>query len=204
MPLRAQRSSPPRWTSITWRDSEMPRYVALFRGINVGKAKRIAMADLRALLEELGFADVRTLLNSGNAVFSAPATAGGKLAQRIRTAVAKKLGVDALVIVKSARDVAAIVADNVLGRIATDDSRLLVALTNDARSIAALKKYLHKDWGEERMHVGRHAAYLWCANGILESRVAEALLSGLAGLGTTRNWATLNKIHVLMNEGDER
>jgi uncharacterized protein (DUF1697 family) len=40
----------------------MPRYVALFRGINVGKAKRIAMADLRALLQKLGFTDVRTLL----------------------------------------------------------------------------------------------------------------------------------------------
>ena len=40
----------------------MPRYVALFRGINVGKAKRIAMADLRALLEKLGFTEVRTLL----------------------------------------------------------------------------------------------------------------------------------------------
>ena len=48
----------------------MPRYVALFRGINVGKAKRIAMADLRALLEKLGYTDVKTLLNSGNAVFT--------------------------------------------------------------------------------------------------------------------------------------
>ena len=48
----------------------MPRYVALFRGINVGKAKRIAMADLRTLLDKLGYTDVRTLLNSGNAVFT--------------------------------------------------------------------------------------------------------------------------------------
>ena len=53
----------------------MPRYVALFRGINVGKAKRIAMADLRALLEKLGYTDVRTLLNSGNAVFTGRAGA---------------------------------------------------------------------------------------------------------------------------------
>jgi len=44
--------------------------VALLRGINVGKAKRIAMADLRALIEGLGYTDVRTLLNSGNVVFS--------------------------------------------------------------------------------------------------------------------------------------
>jgi uncharacterized protein (DUF1697 family) len=52
-------------------------HVALLRGINVGKAKRVAMADLRALLEELGYADVRTLLNSGNVVFTAPRAAKG-------------------------------------------------------------------------------------------------------------------------------
>ena len=40
----------------------MPRYVALFRGINVGKAKRVAMADLRALLETLGYTAVKTLV----------------------------------------------------------------------------------------------------------------------------------------------
>ena len=47
----------------------MARCVALFRGINVGRTKRIAMADLRGVLESLGYTRVRTLLNSGNAVF---------------------------------------------------------------------------------------------------------------------------------------
>ena len=178
----------------------MPRYVALFRGINVGKAKRIAMADLRALLEKLGYSQVRTLLNSGNAVFTADATPADKLARRIRAEVAKKLGVDALVIVKSQRDVAGAIADNALAQVATDHSRLLVAMANDAKAIAALKKFAGRSWGEERMHVGRHAAYLWCANGILESKVAEALLTDLKDIGTTRNWATLNKIHALMEE----
>src|SRR6185436_19471408 len=98
----------------------MPRYVALFRGINVGKAKRIAMADLRKLLEKLGYGDVKTLLNSGNAVFSAAAGAANKHARRIRAAVAGQLGVDALVIVKSAQDIAGIIADNKLEKVASD------------------------------------------------------------------------------------
>lgn len=178
----------------------MPRYVALFRGINVGKAKRIAMADLRTLLQKLGYTQVRTLLNSGNAVFTADATPADKLAKRIRAEVAKKLGVDALVIVKSQRDVAGAIADNALAKVATDHSRLLVAMANDAKAIAALKKFAGRNWGEERMHVGKHAAYLWCADGILESKVAEALLTDLKDIGTTRNWATLNKIHLLMQE----
>lgn len=86
----------------------MPRYVALFRGINVGKAKRIAMADLRTLLAKLGYTDVRTLLNSGNAVFTADTTASRELGATIRSAVHEKLGVDAHVIVKSAKEIAAI------------------------------------------------------------------------------------------------
>ncbi len=48
------------------------RQAALLRGVNVGPAKRVAMADLRALVEGLGYTDVRTLLNSGNVVYTAP------------------------------------------------------------------------------------------------------------------------------------
>ena len=51
----------------------MKRHIALLRGINVGTAKRIAMAELRAAMESLGYGNVKTLLNSGNAVFDAPA-----------------------------------------------------------------------------------------------------------------------------------
>jgi uncharacterized protein (DUF1697 family) len=176
----------------------VPRYVALFRGINVGKAKRIAMADLRVLLGKLGFTGVQTLLNSGNAVFTAAAEPAGALADRIRQAVHKKLGVDALVIVKSGKDIAAIIEGNAIGPVATDGSRLLVAMTNDPKPLAALKKLAQSEWGDEKLHIGKHAGYVWCANGILESKAAVALLGGLEDVGTTRNWSTLNKIHALM------
>lgn len=178
----------------------MTRYVALFRGINVGKAKRIAMADLRALLGKLGYTEVKTLLNSGNAVFTADKTDAAKLAQHIRAAVQGKLGVDALVIVKSETDVAGIVAGNKLEKLATDPARLLVAMTNDAKALAGTGNLADAKWGDERVHVGKYAAYLWCANGILESEVAAALLKKLDYNGTTRNWSTLNKIHALMKD----
>jgi uncharacterized protein (DUF1697 family) len=178
----------------------MPRYVALFRGINVGKAKRIAMADLRTLLGKLGYTDVKTLLNSGNAVFTAESTPARELARTIRDAVRDELHVDAHVVVKSAKEIAAIVTGNALARIATDGSRLLIALTDDPRALTAVKALKKRQWGAERIHVGKDAAYLWCANGILESKAAVALLGGLKDVGTTRNWATVQKIHVLMSE----
>ena len=182
----------------------MPRYVALFRGINVGKAKRIAMADLRALLGKVGYTEVQTLLNSGNAVFTGDRASTSSHAGRIHQAVLKKTGIDALVIIKSAKDVSGIIADNRLSGIARDHSRLLVALTNDPKALTSVKALARAEWGDEKIHVGKHAAYLWCANGILESKVAAALLKGLEGAGTTRNWATLNKIHALMGKGDGR
>jgi uncharacterized protein (DUF1697 family) len=176
----------------------MSRFVALFRGINVGKAKRIAMADLRTLLQTLGYTEVRTLLNSGNAVFDAARGSAQQHAKYIQAAVAKTLGVDALVIVKSAKEINAIVAGNTLGDLATDPSRLIVAMTQDAPSLARLKTIADTDWAAEEVHLGEHAAYLWCANGILESKVAGPLLKDLAHTGTTRNWATLEKIQALM------
>ena len=173
------------------------RFVALLRGINVGRAKRIAMADLRALLESLGCTNVKTLLNSGNAVFDARAKAP-ELAARIRATVAKKLGVDALVVVKSGADIAAVVKGNRLASIATDPSRLLVALTVDATGLARLSTLAKTEWKEEVVHVGKDAAYVWCPNGSLESKAGAALLRDLADSGTTRNWATIERINALL------
>ena len=181
-------------------EGKSARFVALFRGINVGKAKRIAMADLRTLLGKLGYRDVRTLLNSGNAVFSGDDGPALKHAERIRAAVKTRLGVDALVIVKSQKDVAGIMGGNKLRDVADDDSRLLVAVTHDARALAAVAKLAKLAWGAERIHVGKHAAYVWCAGGILESKALTTLLKELEGTGTTRNWATLGKIHALMSD----
>ena len=181
----------------------MTRCVALFRGINVGRAKRIAMADLRGVLESLGYTRVRTLLNSGNAVFDvtnaasgAPASALLRHAQAIRAAVHVALKVDAHVVVKSAKDIAAIVAGN---SFATDEpSRLLVAMTQDAKALDALRAIGRAQWSVDEAIVGPYAAYVWCPDGVLESKAGTALLKVLADTGTTRNWATVLKIHELL------
>jgi uncharacterized protein (DUF1697 family) len=153
------------------------------------------------LLEGLGYTNVKTLLNSGNAVFSGRAGTPAKMAARIRTAVADELGVDAQVVVKSDQDIAAIFSGNKLGKIAADPSRLLVAMAGDEKALAGLAALARQDWDEERVHVGTHAAYIWCAKGILESPALTALLRAIGATGTTRNWATLGKIHALMTDG---
>lgn len=76
-------------------------HVALLRGINVGKAKRIAMADLRAVVTALGATDVQTLLNSGNVVFTARRAIASTTLQ---TAIRAGTGVDARTTVLTAAE----------------------------------------------------------------------------------------------------
>lgn len=90
-------------------------FIALLRGINVGTAKRAAMAELRAAVEELGYTEVRTLPNSGNVVFLAAKAALRELAVRIEKALKAKLGVSARVMVISAEELAEVVAGNPQG-----------------------------------------------------------------------------------------
>jgi uncharacterized protein (DUF1697 family) len=167
------------------------RYVALWRGINVGKAKRLAMGELKALLTELGATNVATLLNSGNAVFDVKKKLS---ADNIRAAVAAKLGVDAAVILKTAAEWAAIAVANPIAE-ADDPSRLLVAIPADADALQAAAG-IAADSGE-RFVVTADAAYLWCGNGILQSKAAVLLLKKLGDAGTTRNWATVEKLNAL-------
>ena len=90
------------------------RKIALLRGINVGRAKRVAMADLRDAVEWPGYSDVRTVLNSGNVVFTAPEAQAEKAAARIEAALPDTLGISSKVTGLDAEAFAAVVAENPL------------------------------------------------------------------------------------------
>ena len=176
----------------------MLRYAALLRGVNVGGARRVPMAEWRALLEAMGCKGVRTLLNSGNAAFWHPLRSTKMLEAMIHGSLARSLGVDVPVIVKPRAAIAAVVAGNPFADKATDPSRLLVAFTRDAESLAGLAAIAPFVKARERFHIGEHAAYLWCAGGILESAAARALLGKPGREATTRNWATVLKLEELV------
>ena len=180
-------------------NAHMKRHIALLRGINVGKAKRVPMADLRALMEALGYANVRTLLNSGNAVFDAKGGTPAGHAKKLRAAILEKTGVDCEVVVKTAADLAAAIAEHPLRRHAEDDARMQVMFMQDASALAELKALEAGDWAPEAFAVGRHAAWLWCASGIIESRIAKAVGKVLKERGTARNWATVEKLQAMVD-----
>lgn len=170
------------------------RYVALLRGINVGRAKRVAMADLRAVLEGLGFGEVRTLLNSGNAVFTAPAVIRGDAGDRISKALAERVGVSSRVTVLTAGELSAVIREFPFEGLATDPSRTLVAFLADPADRSRLMPLLEQDWGPDRLAVGTRVAYIWCSEGILAGQALEGLARVLRDGVTTRNYATVRKL----------
>lgn len=179
------------------------RQVALLRGINVGRAKRVAMADLRALLEELGYSDVRTLLNSGNVVFTAPGVKPDDAAARIEEALPKRTGVSSRITVLTAEELAAVVRENPLLDVATDPTRLFAAVLNNKTVRRKLEPLLQKDWAPEVLALGPRVAYIWCPEGLLASQLFEAVGRALGDAVTTRNWATLTKLHALAESQDK-
>ena len=176
------------------------RYIALLRGINVGRAKRVAMADLRALVGEMGYGDVRSVLNSGNLVFSADAVMPDLAAAAIEEQLVLKLGMVARVVVLSRDELATVLAENTLLPVAADHSRLLVFTLADAAAREAVAPLGEREWGREALAVGQRAAYVWCPEGVLASAAATALGKQLGDNTTSRNWTTLCKLYALCSE----
>ena len=156
------------------------------------------MADLRALVEGLGFRDVRTLLNSGNIVFSAPNDERGDVAVRIEKALVARLGVNPRVTVLTGNEVAAAVHGNPFADVADNPSRLLVMVLRTPSDQDRLKPLLRKRWGPEALALGKRVAYLWCANGVGRSKLWVEVDRALEHSGTARNIATMTKLLALV------
>jgi uncharacterized protein (DUF1697 family) len=174
--------------------------IALIRGINVGKANRIAMTDLKALIAGLGHTDVRTLLNSGNAVFRSKRPNVAKISSGIQTAIIKNCGFSASVMVVTAEQLDRIIDENPLLRMAKDPARHLVAFVADAKHLDPLRPLLEQTWTPDALALTQSAAYLWCAAGILESKLNLAFARKAGTTMTTRNWSTVLKLQAAAKE----
>ena len=156
------------------------------------------MADLRDLLQELGYREVQTLLNSGNAVFTGEPETPSRIGGRIQAAMSERLGVSAVVTVLTASAFSTVVAENSLGEVAHDPARLLVAFCGDPGSLKRLEPLMSEDWTPEALARGRVAAYMWCPAGVLASRLPEAVGRALGESTTTRNWRTVTRIQATL------
>lgn len=172
--------------------------MALLRGINVGRNQRIAMSRLRELLAGLGYADVRTHLNSGNAVFRNTASPPEQAAGDIQAAIATHLGLTVPVLVRTADELAAVVAANPLADVALDPSRYLVAFLSAAPDPRQLAGIDPAEYAPEAFHVGNREIYLWFPDGVIAAKLGHTFWEKrLSLIATARNWNTVTKLLAL-------
>jgi len=179
--------------------SQTTRYAALLRGINVGKAKQVDMPRLQKVLTARGHEGVRTHLRSGNVLLRSPLREAD-LAADIAAAIAAEFGLDVPVVVRTAEELAAVVAADPLGELRTDPSRYSVTFLPVAPDDALVAALPPADGGEYRV-LGREL-YLWLPDGMSKSPMGAWTWGRLLGVaGTNRNWNTVTRLAELAGAG---
>jgi uncharacterized protein (DUF1697 family) len=176
------------------------RQIVLLRGINLASRNRVAMPALREALTGAGFDDVRTYLQSGNAVLSSDA-APTDVASVCKQLVASAFGLEIAVIVRTRDELAEVVARNPLAAVASDPKRYQVSFLSSPLDPSVVEELvaLALD-GEELRAVGREI-YAWHPNGVARSKLSARLASSrLPVLATARNWTTTTNLLALADE----
>lgn len=176
-------------------------YVALLRAVNVGGRNRIAMGDLRRLLEGLGYGDVRTHLQSGNAVFTAGSTQPERVGADIEGALERELGLAAKVLVRTRAELERVIAANPLLEMADDHARLLVMFLAGAPDRAVLGELAPADFEPEVFAFGEREIYAWYPHGTGATKRSNAFWERRLGVVSTgRNWRTVTRLLELASE----
>jgi uncharacterized protein (DUF1697 family) len=173
----------------------MTRYVGFLRGINVGKAKRLAMADLREMCEELGLEGVRTQGQSGNLVFDSTVSAR-RLESQIGDAIRKRFGLDVVVVVRTAAQLAAVIERNPFEKLVTVPKYSTVSFLAKKPAARVLADIDPAEYEPERFELHGTDLYVWMPEGQIKSRLNKVLTDDKLGVAATnRNWNTLLKLN---------
>lgn len=187
----------------------MPTHVALLRAINVGGRARVAMADLRRIVADLGHTDVATYIQSGNVVFTSASTDSAVLAVDIRTRLVEELGVRTDVVVLTRDDLEQVIAGNPFP--VTDPKLLHVVLRDtpysaaEVEAVTSAEQKARERGSPDQAVVRGRALYLHTPGGFGRSELAKLLSRGpraVLATATARNWATMRKLQQMLAAAD--
>lgn len=183
----------------------MTSCLALLRAVNLGGKTMIGMADLRALLAELGFAEPRSLLQSGNLLFRSEGRTPDELESLLSAETERRLGLKTDFFVRTADEWDAVVAGNPFPAEAKDDPGHLVVMAlkaaPEAAAVAALQAAIAANGGRETVRAVGRQAYLVYPDGIGESKLTiQRIEKALGTRGTGRNWNTTLKLQARVRE----
>jgi uncharacterized protein (DUF1697 family) len=164
------------------------RWVALLRAVNLGARNKVPMAELRARLEEAGYANVGTYIASGNVLLDGPRSRAA-LAGELERLIADAFGVDTTAILRTPSELEAVVAGHPFGA-DTSHSHVVFLATKPAREAA--ERLAGVDPSPDRAELVGQEVYLRYAAGVQGSRLSAARLERLLEVPAThRNWRTV-------------
>jgi uncharacterized protein (DUF1697 family) len=180
----------------------MSTYIALLRAVNVGGSGKISMADFRKLLEGLGFKNVQTYIQSGNAVFAAPGSST-KVGAAIASGLEKLMGAPVDVIIRTHDELTSLIAANPFAsEAAADGARVHVgflagqaAKAAESALAAIVQKYPAR---RDRYHLAGNHIYFHFPEGAGQTKLVGKTVDRAIGVpGTGRNWNTVLKLHAM-------
>ena len=170
----------------------MTTWHLLLRAANLGGRNKIAMADLRRILTDLGHEDVTTFLNSGNARFASAKRSAKTIATDVEAAITGELGLSLRACVRS-NDQLRTALDGVPADL---DGYVVIVFLFDKPKPAALRELLDRDWSPVVVRGNDQVLYIsYRPGGAHSSKLQNSLLEKLLGVGcTARTPATIAKM----------
>jgi uncharacterized protein (DUF1697 family) len=166
----------------------------MLRGINLGPRRRVPMADLRALLADAGYEDVRTYVQSGNIVLRSPGTTA-KVERELQTLISERFGFEVPVVARSRAQLAAVVKADPLGEVADNPKRYQVSFLAGKPAADIIARLEEQAVASERVVVHGREIYAWHPDGVARSKLWNALAGkGLGVTATARNWTTVTTL----------
>jgi uncharacterized protein (DUF1697 family) len=178
----------------------MTRYALLLRGVNVGRKNTLPMAELRAMLTSIDCTNVRTYVQSGNAVFGTKLGTAA-LTKTVERALERYMGRPIATTLRTLDQIKAVVDANPLAKVATDPKFLCVTFLSNAPTKSEVAPLRAQNWAPELFKVVGKEIYTWHPNGQGRSPLTAALARlPVRGAITTRNWNTVLKIMQMLSE----
>ncbi|MEU6171700.1 DUF1697 domain-containing protein [Streptantibioticus parmotrematis] len=176
----------------------MTTYVALLRGINLGANNRLPMARLREMLAAMDASDVRTLLQSGNAVFEHADTDPDALAAALTSRLADEAGLTVPCVVRELADLRRVVLGNPFAGTDFDPAQLVVVFLSALPDTKRLNEIDRDRFAPDEFSVGEREIYVHCPTGLARSKLPIALSDKRLGVvATARNWNTVTKLALM-------
>jgi uncharacterized protein (DUF1697 family) len=171
----------------------MHTYISILRGINVSGQKKIIMTDLLKLYEDLGFIDVKTYIQSGNVVFnSTKKVSNALLVKQIESKINEIYGFQVPVIIRTADDLAKIIASNPFKTESTEN--LYVTFLSNLPNSNHLEKLTELNYLPDEFIVIEKDIYLNVSSYGTTKLSNSFFENKLKVTATTRNWNTVNKL----------